>query len=250
MKCPGPNISGDEIEPHYGGRGVRIRVCWTKPYWSSPYRLLQSLSLITYAHNLLSAETLSLDVEPEELLAFGLVPISIPRDAKLPVATKNPFPRAFLEFDKTLDLTDDGHLEDYVTPIRSLVDRFPPREDRLIVVFTPLAASAGIGGHTFTFASSLPWVIVGLPEPKEPLSTTPTWSVEVQSYGHLIHEIGHACRLNHGPGIMNKDAGGAPAFFCNWQVHEIYKSYWCAGPRPKNWWVRARPLNGPYLWGD
>ncbi len=36
-----------------------------------------------------------------------------------------------------------------------------------------------------------------------------------------------------------------------WQVDTIYDSYWCNGPRPKNWWDHGSPLTAhAFLWEE
>src|SRR5262249_3383212 len=145
----------------------------------------------------------------------------------------------------------DGHIEDRLKPLRSLIDRVPPlRENRLIVVFTPVTGDAegSIGGKAIIqYSNLLPWVLVGPAFSTEPTPAMPAW-VEGVGRQNLMPEIGHACRLKQWRGVMQD--GGGPGVFCNWQVHEIYKSYWCAGQRPKIWWIRAKPLNGPYMWEE
>jgi len=88
-----------------------------------------------------------------------------------------------LEFNETLDLSNDQNLtEDFFRPLRSLVDRAPPPENRLIVVFTPLTSTVNFNGglaesQGYTFLRSttwLPWVFV---DPREPDNYT------------LLHEI-------------------------------------------------------------
>ena len=221
--------------PRYGGRGVRIRAYWTKPIWSIPAVYQESWEEISVADQLLRLETLSLDVEPAFIELPPIVPepyLSRPlerRVGRLPAPPKRPLHPAFLEFNETLDLSNDQNLtEDFFRPLRSLVDRAPPKENRLIVVFTPLTGRgrtelSGVQGYTaWRFGIWLPWVLV---DPREADNNT------------LIHEIGHACRLAHRNGtIMGQGEASAP-FICDMQVHEIYKSYWCAGPRPRNWYM-------------
>jgi hypothetical protein len=266
VRCRGDSISGDEIEPNYGGRGVRIQVYWTKPVWSRPEVYWQSWEQIRVANRMLREETLSLDVQPALIevppipppppkpplsMSYPVVERRVTRQQP-PAAPRPRLPSAFLDFDETIDLTSNVNREGRLKPLRSLIDRVPPlRENRLIVVFTPVTGESDdgtIGGMAITeYSNWLPWVLVGPAFSTGPTPAMPAWYDDVGSQ-KLIHEIGHACRLNHWHGVMQD--GGGPGEFCNWQVHEINKSYWCAGQRPKNWWVRAWPLTGPYLWEE
>jgi len=246
MKCS--QDAGYET-PHYGFRGVRIRAYWTKPIWSIPEVYHDSWEEIRFADEMLRGETLSLDVEPAFIELPPIVPepyLSRPlerRVGRLPAPPKRPLHPAFLEFNEILDLGNDQNLtEDFFRPLRSLVDRAPPPENRLIVVFTPLTSTIKFNGglaesQGYTFlrsTTSLPWVLV---DPREPDNYT------------LLHEIGHACRLAHRNGTIMGQAGAFAPLLCDSQVHEIYKSYWCAGPRPRNWYMMSRP-GSPFLWDD
>jgi hypothetical protein len=237
--------------PRYGGRGVRIRAYWTKPIWSIPAVYQESWEEISVADQLLRQETLSLDVEPAFIELPPIVPepyLSWPlerRVGRLPAPPKRPLHPAFLEFNETLDLSNDQNLtEDFFRPLRSLVDRAPPPENRLIVVFTPLTSTVKFNGglaesQGYTFLRSttwLPWVFV---DPREPDNYT------------LLHEIGHACRLAHRHGTIMAQGGAAPVL-CDSFVHAIYNSYWCAGPRPRNWYMSRSmsQIGSPFLWDD
>ena len=66
----------------------------------------------------------------------------------------------------------------------------------------------------------------------------------------LMHEIGHACRLAHTEhGVMNVygERSDALSYMESW---EIYRSYWCTGPRPKAWYQHRPDKYTPqhYLW--
>jgi hypothetical protein len=250
MKCS--QDAGYEA-PHFGGRGVRIRAYWTKPIWSIPEVYRDSWKEIMFADQMLRGESLSLDVEPAFMELPPILPAPAPylrplerRVERRPPPPKRPLPSAFLDFNETLDLSNDQNLtEDFFRPLRSLVDRAPPKENRLIVVFTPLTSTVTFDGKLaesqgYTFLRSttwLPWVLV---DPRE---------VDNDS---LLHEIGHACRLAHRPNTIMGQGGAQAPILCDSQVHEIYKSYWCAGPRPRNWYM-SRPMShigGPFLWDD
>jgi hypothetical protein len=127
MKCS--QDAGYEA-PLFGGLGVRIRAHWTKPVWSMPDVYWDSWEEIRFADEMLRRETLSLDVEPALIEVPPILPapfLSRPverRVERLPAPPKRPLPSAFLDFDETLDLTNDKNLtEDSLRPVRSLIDR-------------------------------------------------------------------------------------------------------------------------------
>jgi hypothetical protein len=197
----------DNPTPAYGGKAVRIRCYWTRALYNWDYEKKPVGSAMTAqiheAGKILTRYSLGLDVDrsPEYDL-----------DYYDPINPKGDSESLF----KLRDLIDRGR-----PAVRGKsAGVSPPPENRLIVVFTPLPED--YAGWTFCNAAWLPWVVVD-PRPSSSPST-------------LMHEMGHACRLGHYDySYMQPSGSGATGFF-NFQVHEIYRSYWCTGPRPQDWW--------------
>ncbi len=202
----------DAPQPAYGGNAVRIRAYWSKQILSNMMQYLHTFNEINLAIQVLRKYTLDLDWGTN---IYGL------------------------DFYDSIFVNSSGYLNQ-LEQIRDLIRtgyHGPPPENRLIVVFTPLR-STEIGHTIYTYPRWLPWILI---DPRQPAFT-----------GVLLHEIGHACRLGHyADTLMQIGVGGPPDILENFQVHEIYRSYWCTGPRPVDWWhglARTDSDYQPFLW--
>lgn len=125
--------------------------------------------------------------------------------------------------------------EDDAAPLRDLITT--QQENHLVVIFTHIAGDTS--GITILSQKWLPFVLID----------------SRSDYMTLAHELGHACRCAH---VKNSIMEGCSVYsgytnFHNIHAYEIYKSYWCTGPRPQNWWDKGHINlnswnNGPYLW--
>jgi hypothetical protein len=219
-----------------GGKAVRIRPFWSTWWFRKDNKavLIQSLRLIANANAVLKKYTLALDhaeLPAEALLSvdYGGTPKGHP---------------AVLGYPFKIPLPTSGRLlpsmKGYLKEIYDLAKPAARDDDRLIVVFMPLSGPSGYCVHEQEW---LPWVVVDPSQDMEPHSNL------------LLHEIGHACNLGHQqmdiPAYKTQqEAEEAKKIYrnvmgygkfqdqlWNWQVDSIYNSYWCAGPRPRNWWV-------------
>lgn len=199
----------DNPKPAYGGKAVRIKCYWTKALFWDDNQ----------KHAVGTATFKRISVAAKILTKYTLS-LDWPNQVEI------------LEFYDRIN-PGGGIGGEPFQKLRDLIDRArPPAENRLIVVFTPLVDE---WGFTVTHGMWLPWVLV------DPRTTSyePT----------LMHEIGHACRLGHFDGTIMREANDKYDNFLNFQVHEIYRSYWCEGDRPKEWWIqKGNPHEQAFLW--
>ena len=258
---------------NYGGAGVRIRAYWTPECLENEVALNNSLIILRRANELLEKYTLSLDVVPRGIPARAPAPDSVhtATRARINQVAKHlpPYVRSVggtlaghvasaainqlhtnqahmelakqqgrLEFRGGINIPSEGSpTVEELQKVRSVIDPVT-EENRLIVVFVPFTEAGAPGGYSSRFAQWLPWVLV---DPRK-----------VGNRSTLLHEIGHACRLAHqkDPNIMYGYWGDSNHFW-GWQVDEIYESYWCKGPKPKNWSeLTLLPPGHPFLWGN
>ncbi len=268
-KDPERDITTASSDYHnFNGNTVRIKVYWTTEIWQDFKLWSQSLHLIRFADALLRKYTLGLDVRP-----WG-APIAVHAAMRAKMADQ--FARAVgpkvnralpesvrsvagMILDQTIDdvaTTVQGLIkfkgsisipyqgQPAIGPIEELRKLIEPvtEQDRLIVVFVPLAGAAD--GYTVLFQPWLPWVLV---DPRD-----------FGSGSMLMHEIGHACRLKHEQEDM-KLAEVTNLMYpltheqnqlWGWQVDTIFDSYWCSGRPPKDWWIRDPLHPSVFLWNE
>lgn len=278
-----PQKRGNYVEHNFAP--VRITVFWTRSVFLRKANLAQSLQMINSADAILRKYRLSLNVEPvgaaspaahaqshkkihddlkaERKQPWGLSQVLSRPPAAVPFieASRNEkadrqldkddmVQKGLIPFDESIFIPDVGlpPIEQF-RPLRQLIDPTIKNENRLIVVFVPLAGGP-TNGFTALYQDWLPWVLV------DPRDFSDTMA--------LMHEIGHACRLAHQQvdGVARADTQqklrNMMSFmqkrnqFWDWQVDAIYRSYWCEGSRPQNWWyprsVRQMAVDYPYLW--
>lgn len=237
---------------NYAGKGVRIRVFWSS-WWLRPDQrtaLEYSFQLIKNADAVLRKYSLSLDCVPSPdifsrpLRTGGLLGARVVVDCDgLTVPVWGHGGR-----------WADGPKQEGKKLYDSLVwaEGNKLTENRLIVVFVPLGH---VTGYCVLEPEWLPWVLV------DPSNT--------DSSNLLLHEIGHACRLGHRldtPKVtastdmeeIRRSYRNVMSYekfrdqLWNWQVDTIYRSYWCNGLPPRNWYnVALGPLTGSaWLWDE
>jgi hypothetical protein len=248
---------------NFKGAALRIKVYWTSGCLQQKDSWNNSLILIRRTGELLRKYTLSLDVSPpgapdtvhtaaRKNLANSVVGPAITRIGQLIPASARSVAgdiagkivnqvidvawakeQGLIQYSGSINLPYQGSPS--IAELQTLRKLIEPvtEENRLVVVFVP---TEGVGGGwTSRYAQWLPWVIL---DPKHLFSDS-----------LLLHEIGHACRLAHQQaGMMAESSGNEDELF-DWQVDTIFDSYWCAGPKPKDWWEnKIRPQYNRYLW--
>src|SRR5207245_1589370 len=161
----------------------------------------------------------SLDLEKDlaQILAAWMSFAEQPAKAALPDS------RYVLDFNDPITMDSDNWARvPAIGKIRDLLDYNKPADNRMIVVFAPLE---GDSGFTVRSATWLPWALVD-----------PTFTRKGESptcnKATALHEIGHGCRLAHvAIGVMSTGTCDEDTLF-GAQLWEIYRSYWCTGPRP------------------
>jgi hypothetical protein len=255
----------------FNGKAVRLKVYWTTDIWKNFNLWSQSLHLLSYANTVLRKYTLKLDVMP-----YGVpADVHAAMRAKMAKAVGPKIMQTVRRIpDSVRSVADDildQTIDDVATTIQGLINYtgsinvpyegtpaieelqslrtfIEPvvEESRLIVVFVPLSGPAN--GYTSLFGQWLPWILA---DPR-------SFDAPVM----LLHEIGHACRLAHQQGNVRiddiarrnlmYDLSTKNERLWGWQVDTIFDSYWCAGKRPKNWWIRKPllPEGHPFLWEE
>ncbi len=207
----------NQPKPAYNGQPVRIKLFWTQSVVSSGTSYYESFSTINAASETLRNHTLSLDQGSLNHHNFVL-PVNTP---------------VFLGGTNEMEwLMYLQHLVKNTATNSS----YTPEENRLLVIFTHINSNQA--GKTILKSEWLPFVLV------DPTNDDMT----------LIHEMGHACRCAHAKGSIMEACSGYSGLknFYNLQLNEIYKSYWCTGSRPQNWWNTFgsvySPNRGPFMW--
>jgi hypothetical protein len=204
----------NQTKPAYSGAPVRIRPFWTET--AVKYNMSQSLMYLTLANHIFRQHTLSLDYDWN---GYNYI---LPFQGEL-------FP------DVSMTVRDNYTVLRGLVDKAALVEGYNPDENRLIVIFTHIGGSRGSYGRCVTAPDWLPFVVV------DPRSA---------DFSVLAHEIGHACRCAHVKGSIMEACSVYADYrnFHNIHTWELYKSYWCTGPRPTNWWDRSNDIRSPYSW--
>lgn len=219
----------NQSPPAFNGEPIRIQIYITQAvlnlpgtsFWT-PGGTAQSIIMLGGAGAIFRQHTLDLNIRP--LNTYNPI---IPYDSPIYVGQ------------------DDAKDKELCKQLLNSVDHKKlDSEKRLIVIFA-LIDSALTYGICMLFEEWLPFVIV------DPRATDPDVV--------LAHEIGHACRCAHVKDSVMESClteKQASKKFHNIHAYELYKSYWCTGPRPKNWFVTQANFHinngytyrGPYLW--
>ena len=205
------NVNGNVIEEYNRTQpAYNGTAVRIRPYWTQPVVSKAMSYHLSFAHINFASDILRRHTLNLDLGSLNAYNFILPFDGAIQTGAYNK--------------------SDYFAPLRNLISL--PEENRLVVVFAHLDEDTD--GTTVRQPDWLPFIIV------DPISDPMT----------LVHELGHASRCAHVKDSIMEGCSSYSSYknFHNIHAHEIYRSYWCTGPRPQNWSNRDPYNRGPYIW--